>query len=189
MIDAETIIPQTICLSTIVIATIFCEDEAMSEQTRVSTNGVGAEIDPHREAWIALARTHAAVTGRLQEALTAAGLPPLPWFEVLATLDRAEQQRMKMGDLAEAMVITRGGLTKLVDRLVKAGLLERTFCETDRRVSYATLLPAGVELLEEMRPVVRGELAVAFSANLTVKQAEELQGTLERIRCSACGVE
>ena len=50
---------------------------------------------------------------------------------------------MKMGDLAEALVITRGGLTKLVDRLVKAGLLERTFCETDRRVSYATLLPAG----------------------------------------------
>ena len=38
-------------------------------------------------------------------------------------------------------MITRGGLTKLVDRLVKAGLLERTFCETDRRVSYATLTP------------------------------------------------
>ena len=55
-------------------------------------------------------------------------------------------------------MITRGGLTKLVDRLIKAGLLERTFCETDRRVSYATLLPAGVELLAEMRPVVVGEL-------------------------------
>ena len=79
---------------------------------------------------------------------------------------------MKMGDLAEALVITRGGLTKLVDRLVKAGLLERTFCETDRRVSYATLLPAGVELLEEMRPVVLGELEVAFCANLSVDQAE-----------------
>ena len=73
-----------------------------------------------------------------------------------------------MGDLAEALVITRGGLTKLVDRLVKAGLLERTFCETDRRVSYATLLPAGGELLEEMRPVVVAELRVAFSANLSV---------------------
>ncbi|HEX5982662.1 MAG TPA: MarR family transcriptional regulator, partial [Solirubrobacterales bacterium] len=77
--------------------------------------------------------------------------------------------------------------TKLVDRLIKAGLLERTFCETDRRVSYATLLPAGVELLEEMRPVVRGELAVAFSANLTVAEAEALRQTLERIRRAACG--
>ncbi len=151
------------------------------------TNG-SATLDPHREAWISIARTYAAIQGRLQEALTAAELPPLPWFEVLATLDREPEQRMKMGELAEALVITRGGLTKLVDRLIKAGLLERTFCETDRRVSYATLLPAGAELLGEMRPVVRAELDVAFSANLTAKQADELRETLERIRGSACGV-
>ncbi|HET8955023.1 MAG TPA: MarR family transcriptional regulator [Solirubrobacterales bacterium] len=145
------------------------------------------DVDPHREAWIAIAQTHAAVSGRLQEALTAAELPPLPWFEVLATLDRAPEQRLKMGELAEALVITRGGLTKLVDRLIKAGLLERTFCETDRRVSYATLLPAGIELLAEMRPVVRGELAAAFTANLSVAEAEGLRETMDRIRGSACG--
>src|SRR3954470_12338712 len=114
----------------------------MAETTTApaGSNGKGAaDFDPHREAWIAIAQTHAAVTGRLQEVLTAAELPPLAWFEVLATLDRAPEQRLKMGDLAEALVITRCGLTKLVDRLIKAGLLERTFCETDRRVSYATL--------------------------------------------------
>lgn len=161
----------------------------MSEQNAAvaERNGTGAEVDPHREAWISLTQTHAAVTGRLQEALTAAELPPLPWFEVLATLDRAPEQRLKMGELAEALVITRGGLTKLVDRLIKAGLLERTFCETDRRVSYATLLPAGVELLEEMRPVVRGELASAFSARLTVAQADELREMLDSVRGGACG--
>ncbi len=142
---------------------------------------------PHREAWLALARAHAAITGRMQETLTAAGLPPLPWFEVLATISEAPEQRLKMGDLAEALVITRGGLTKLVDRLINAGLLERTFCETDRRVSYATLLPAGAELLEEMRPVVSAELEVAFAANLTDAQAGELRVTLERLRGSACG--
>jgi DNA-binding MarR family transcriptional regulator len=160
----------------------------MSEQTAVAEkNGTGADVDPHREAWISLTQTHAAVTGRLQEALTAAELPPLPWFEVLATLDRAPEQRLKMGELAEALVITRGGLTKLVDRLIKAGLLERAFCETDRRVSYATLLPAGVELLEEMRPIVRTELATAFSARLSVEQAEQLQEMLDQVRSSACG--
>lgn len=156
----------------------------MSEKT---TGRAGQDFDPHREAWIAIAQTHAAVTGRLQEALIAAELPPLPWFEVLATLNRAAQQRLKMGELAEALVITRGGLTKLVDRLIKAGLLERAFCETDRRVSYATLLPAGVELLEEMRPVVRSELAAAFSARLSVEQAEELREMLDSVRGSACG--
>ena len=142
---------------------------------------------PQREAWLALARAHAAITGRMQEALTAAGLPPLPWFEVLATLSEAPERRLRMGELAEALVITRGGLTKLVDRLIKAGLLERTFCEHDRRVSYATLLPAGAELLGEMRPVVSAELDVAFNGNLGEAEADQLRETLERLRVSACG--
>jgi DNA-binding MarR family transcriptional regulator len=142
---------------------------------------------PHGEAWGALTRTHAAVTQRLQDALAQAEFPPLPWYEMLATLADAPEQRMRMGDLAEALVITRGGLTKLVDRLIKAGLLERTFCESDRRVSYATLLPAGADLLAEMRPVVVAELEVAFAADLSERQADELRTTLERVRGSACG--
>jgi DNA-binding MarR family transcriptional regulator len=141
----------------------------------------------HGEAWGALTRTHAAIVGRLQEALAAADYPPLPWYEVLATIAEAPEERMKMGDLAEALVITRGGLTKLVDRLVKAGLLERTFCETDRRVSYATLCAAGRELLGAMRPVVIAELETAFAANLSARQADELRENLERVRSSACG--
>jgi DNA-binding MarR family transcriptional regulator len=144
---------------------------------------------PHGEAWGALTRTHAAITGRLQEALTSAEFPPLPWYEVLATLSEAPDERLKMGDLAEALVITRGGLTKLVDRLIKAGLLERTLCETDRRVSYATLMPAGRDLLEEMRPIVVGELKVAFAAKLSAAQANDLRDTLDRVRSSACGAE
>jgi len=141
---------------------------------------------PHGEAWGALARTHAAVSQRLQEALAHGDYPPLPWYEVLATVAEAPRQRMRMGDLAEALVITRGGLTKLVDRLVKAGLLERTFCETDRRVSYATLLPAGENVLAEMRPVIVGELEIAFSASLSVEQAVELRDTLDGVRSNAC---
>jgi DNA-binding MarR family transcriptional regulator len=141
----------------------------------------------HGEAWGALTRTHAAITGRLQEALTSAEFPPLPWYEVLATLSEAPEERLKMGDLAEALVITRGGLTKLVDRLIKAGLLERTFCETDRRVSYATLMPAGRDLLDEMRPVVTAELNVAFADKLTVAQANDLREVLDQVRASACG--
>jgi DNA-binding MarR family transcriptional regulator len=146
-----------------------------------------SKTTPHGEAWAAVTHTHAAITGRLQEALASAELPPLPWYEVLATVADSEEGRLKMGELAEALVISRGGLTKLVDRLVKAGLMERTFCETDRRVSYATLLPAGTELLEEMRPVVVAELDLAFAANITARQAEELRSTLERVQTTACG--
>lgn len=145
------------------------------------------ERSVHGDAWGALTRTHAAVAQRLQDALAQAEFPPLPWYEVLETVAEAPDRRLKMGDLAEALVMTRGGLTKLVDRLVKAGLLERTYCETDRRVSYATLCPAGRELLDEMRPVLTAELAVAFSAKLSTPQAEQLRETLEVVRASACG--
>jgi DNA-binding MarR family transcriptional regulator len=144
-------------------------------------------VTVHVEAWDSLSRTYAAVSLRLQEALAQNDHPPLPWFEVLAAVDAAPEQRMRMGDLAEALVMTRGGLTKLIDRLVKAGLLERTYCETDRRVSYATLLPAGAELLEEMRPVIAAEIELAFAAQLDAREASELRGILERVQSSACG--
>ena len=138
-------------------------------------------------AWWAMARSYAAISLRLQEALAQEDFPPLPWYEVLAYIAKTPEGRMRMGDLAETLVITRGGLTKLIDRLVKAGLVERTFCETDRRVAYATLLPAGVALLDEMRPVVEGEIEVAFASQLTAKQAEALRETFEGLRASACG--
>ena len=160
-------------------------DQATATSTAPRNEACPANT-PHGEAWGALSRTHAAISQRLQEALAQGDFPPLPWYEVLAAVAEAPEQRMRMGDLAEALVITRGGLTKLVDRLVKAELLERTFCETDRRVSYATLLPAGATLLREMRPVIVGELEIAFSANLSVEQANELRETLDGVRNNAC---
>src|SRR6201991_2806321 len=141
---------------------------------------------PHGEAWGALTRTHAAVTQRLNEALAQGDYPPLAWYEVLAAIAEAPERKMRMGDLAEALVITRGGLTKLIDRLVKAGLLERTFCDTDRRVSYATLLPAGENLLAEMHPVIVSELDAAFAASISVEKANELRATLDQVRGTAC---
>ena len=143
---------------------------------------------PHGDAWGALTRTHAAISERLQDALAAADLPPLPWYEVLATVADAPEQRMKMGDLAESLVITRGGLTKLVDRLIKAGLdgahLLRDRPPGQLRDPAARRAQA---MLEEMRPVVVDELRSAFAANLTAAQARDLREALDRVRASACG--
>jgi hypothetical protein len=55
------------------------------------------EADPHREAWTALCRAHAGVTGRLQEALTEAGMPPLAWYEVLDAVANAPEEGLTMG--------------------------------------------------------------------------------------------
>src|ERR1700710_2078118 len=151
-------------------------DRAVTGASSASKDAPGQ--NPHGDAWGALTRTHAAIVQRLQEMLSASDFPPLPWYEVLATVAEAPGEQMRMGDLAEALVITRGGLTKLVDRLVKAGLLERVFCATDRRVSYAALTPAGRAVIAEPE--------VAFPANLSVAQANELRETLDSVRGSAC---
>lgn len=159
---------------------------ATTKNGRAGRNGSKPVPDPHAEAWTALCHAHASVTGRLQEALTDAGLPPLAWYEVLDAVSKAEDQRLKMGDLAGALVISRGGLTKLVDKLVKAGLLERAFCDTDRRVSYAVLTQPGEKVLEEMRPVVLGELRAAFTRSLSARQAAALRDALVEVSAESC---
>lgn len=156
-------------------------------QTTTTARRTATQKGSRGAAWWALARTHAAISQRLQDSLAQEDFPPLPWYEVLATIAKTDDGRMRMGELAEMLVITRGGLTKLIDRLVKAGLLERTFCDTDRRVSYATLLPAGVELLGEMRPLVEGEIEASFSSKLSVAEADELRETLDGLRAVTCG--
>lgn len=156
--------------------------------TSTSRNGsrTSQASDPHREAWKALWRAHAGIEGRVQEVLTEAELPPLAWYEVLHAVAEAPEERLKMGDLAEELVISRGGLTKLVDRLVKAGLLERAFCATDRRVSYAALTPAGRVMYEEMQPIVVGELRTAFTQSLSARQAEALRDALVKVNTAVC---
>ena len=161
---------------------------ATTTKTGSRRNGSKAVVDPdpHREAWTALCRAHAGVTGRLQEALTEAGMPPLAWYEVLDAVANAPEVGLKMGDLAEALVISRGGLTKLVDRLVKAGLLERAFCATDRRVSYAVLTASGREVVAEMQPIVIAELRTAFTTSLSARQAAALRDSLVKINTATC---
>ena len=190
MIDAETILAEKLVDTTIVLTTFIwhhlSDDREPAQPRRRRRRHPRRQPHPHGEAWGALTRTHAAVTGACRKRSPQGDFPPLPWYEVLATIADAPEQRMRMGDLAEALVITRGGLTKLVDRLIKAGLLERTFCETDRRVSYATLLPVGRELLEEMRPVVAGELASRLLRQPQRRRGRQLRETLDRVRGTAC---
>jgi MarR family transcriptional regulator, 2-MHQ and catechol-resistance regulon repressor len=138
--------------------------------------------EPHQGAWNALVRAHAALRGRLQQALVEAGLPPLPWFELLAALDRSEEEGLKMSDIAEALILTPGGTTKLVDRLVRSGLVERGVCETDRRLSYAHITEAGREILAEMSPVITSELESTFVEPLAADEARAIADGLERVR-------
>ena len=95
--------------------------------------------ETHLDAWRAVLNAHTSVVANAEEALAAAGLPPLAWYDVLWAIRRAPKRRIRMAELASSLTISRGGLTKLADRLENAGLIRREPADTDGRGLYAVL--------------------------------------------------
>ena len=95
--------------------------------------------ETHLDAWRALLNAHTSVVAHAEEALAAAELPPLAWYDVLWAIRRAPARRIRMAELASSLTISRGGLTKLADRLENAGLIRREPADTDGRGLYAVL--------------------------------------------------
>jgi DNA-binding MarR family transcriptional regulator len=101
------------------------------------------------DAWRGLLRTHAVLVKRLDAELEAAHGLALTSYEVLLHLSHAEGHRMRMCDVAESVLLSRSGLTRLVDRLERDGLVGRASCADDARGAYAQLTPAGLAKLRE----------------------------------------
>lgn len=137
--------------------------------------------DVHLDAWRALLNVHAGVVERVEHALREAELPPLTWYDVLWALRRAPQRRLRMSELAEAVTLSRGGLTKLVDRLEADGLLRREACVTDRRGYHAVLTPRGQALLRRMWPVYADVLKDVFVPVLGEDEAAGIAASLGRV--------
>jgi DNA-binding MarR family transcriptional regulator len=139
-------------------------------------------IDTDRlEAWRALLVTHAALVRRLNEELEEERALPLAWYEVLLHLNEAPDGSLRMGDLARRALLTPSGLTRLVDRMETAGLVERRACGADRRGSWATLTPAGRKKLKESSPVhVRG-VGRYFARHLSKEEAKALVRSLNKM--------
>jgi DNA-binding MarR family transcriptional regulator len=137
------------------------------------------------DTWRSVVTSHAAVTDRVQKALAAADLPPLSWFELLQAVKASPNGRPRMSELAEWLTLSRGGITKLVDRLQQAGYIERVNCAEDRRGLQAELTPAGEAMLEEMRGVYAAELEHHLR-RLSEAEAELIKGALAKITASTC---
>src|SRR5437764_4182987 len=103
-------------------------------------------------AWHAFIRSHARVVRLLEAELEAEHGLTLPAYEVLAHLSEAPQQRLRMSDLAAMSVLTPSGLTRVVDRLVREGLVERQRCVGDARVVYAAVTGAGMDRVRAAYP-------------------------------------
>src|SRR5213080_390560 len=94
------------------------------------------------ESWVSFLRAHAAITRQLNaDLLNAHGLT-LSDYEVLLRLSNADDKMMRRVDLAQSVLLTASGITRLLDGLERAGCVEKASCESDARVSYAKLTAA-----------------------------------------------
>jgi DNA-binding MarR family transcriptional regulator len=101
------------------------------------------------EAWVRLLRGHASATRAMSAELLADHGLTINDYEALLLLSRADRGLMRRVDLAEELLLTASGVTRLLDGLERSGWVERATCESDRRVVYAMLTGAGREKLEE----------------------------------------
>ncbi len=114
---------------------------------------VDQPLDPSEmAAWHAMLRSHSAVVRKLEAELQAEHELSLPAYEVLAHLSEAPERRLRMSDLTGCARLSPSGLTRLVDKLVRDGLVERVRCPRDARVVYAELTNGGLARLETAYP-------------------------------------
>lgn len=113
----------------------------------------------------------------------------LTWveFEAMVRMGRSPERQISMSDLANQMVLTSGGITRLVDRLAANGYVERVACPSDRRVQWAHLTAAGVDAVACALQTHLADLEDHFFAAMTPEERATVIPVLDRLR-TACPV-
>src|SRR3954452_11692539 len=138
---------------------------------RVATPGFSnGELD----SWRGFLRTQSTLLRELDDELTREHGLPLSSYDVLVQLDEAEDGRLRMSHLADAVLLSRSGLTRLVTRLVEQGLIERDECKNDARGSFAVITDQGRERLHEARRTHRAGVRERFLDRLSPRDLSQL---------------
>lgn len=132
-------------------------------------------------AFVGLIRTHAAVMRLLNAQLVRDHGLTVSDYEVLLRLSRADDRRMRRVDLAGEVLLTASGITRLLDGLEKAGLVERASCASDRRVVYAVLTDTGLQKLRTASTSHVAQIEELFAARLDAGEQAEFASFLERM--------
>ena len=138
-------------------------------------------------AWRGLLRVHAALAKALDADLEREHGLPLSSYEVLMVLHDAEDRRMRMCDLATSVLLSRSGLTRLVDRLERDGLVVRVACPGDARGAFAKLTPAGREKLAAARGTHLRGVRRLFLELLSADEQDLLGDVWERVLAARAG--
>jgi DNA-binding MarR family transcriptional regulator len=148
-----------------------------------------ARETPEVQAWAQLLRAHSALTRRFSaELLTMHGLT-LSGYEVLLHLAHAPDQRLRRVDLAERVLLTPSGITRLLDGLERAGYVRRAASNEDARVSYAVLTGEGYEKLRSAAPTHVGGIRELFGEHFSSDELETLRELLARLPADPAGAE
>jgi DNA-binding MarR family transcriptional regulator len=137
----------------------------------------GAALD----AWRGYLQSHATIVRLLDAELAAEHSMTTRDYEVLLYLAQAADRHMPMSALAERTMLTRSGITRLVDGLVAAGWIERVACPNDARVSYAQLTDVGYEKLREAGCAHVRSIQRLFLEHFSPEEIEQLSGLLSRL--------
>ena len=137
--------------------------------------------EPYLTAWRIFLTAHAVAIDAIERELAAAGRLPLTSYDVLLALAEAPERRLRMRELAGAVVLSRSGLTRLVDRLEADGYLRRERAETDRRGAYAVLTDAGYAAMRAAWPIYAGGIVAHFAHRFSPDEAQTLAHLLRRV--------
>jgi DNA-binding MarR family transcriptional regulator len=137
--------------------------------------------DPRLDAWRSFLRAHARVVRELERELQDEQSMALTDYDVLVQLAAAGERRLRMSELADGLLLSRSGVTRLVDRLETAGLVERLSCDTDRRGQWASLTDAGYARLRDATPTHLRGVAAHFLDRLTDDDLDALKRMLDRV--------
>jgi DNA-binding MarR family transcriptional regulator len=132
-------------------------------------------------AWIALNRAQRLAFSAIDAEVKAAGFPPLAWYDALLELRRAKNLALRPVELERRLLFAQHNVSRLIDRLEGAKLVERRPCASDGRGQDIVILPAGIDLLTRMWPVYRAGIQRHFGACLSTETAARLAGILQPI--------
>ena len=134
------------------------------------------------EAWEAVLRTVGSLLKIFERELKEAEGLPLPWYDVLIQLSAAPHGRLRMQALADSVVLSRSGLTRLIDRMEKAGLVAREHSTEDRRGYHAVLTEEGGRVFLLAKPVHERGIYEHFTRHLDDVDARAVVAAFTKVR-------
>jgi DNA-binding MarR family transcriptional regulator len=153
----------------------------MTTPTRPVHELTGSELG----AWRGMLRVHAALVRELDAELDAAHELPLTSYDVLIYLQSAPDKRLRMAELADSVLLSRSGVTRLVDRLEREGLIVRDTCTSDGRGCFAVLTDDGEQVLARARPTHLSGVRERFLRHFSDDELRQLAGFWERVQPGA----